>query len=173
MNTSVFRIVVLLILVHTTVFSQSQNNLVPTESRKEITTVLELWHRAAAKADYDAYFGFMTKDAVFIGTDPTENWQNEAFRVYSKPHFDKGKAWTFNALERNVYMNSTEQIAWFDELLDTQMGICRGSGIVQKVDSRWKIKHYVLSITIPNANVKEVKALKNTFDKDLKAKMAK
>ena len=173
MNTSVFRIVVLLLLVNTTVFSQSENNLVQTESQKEITTVLELWHSAAATADYDAYFGFMTKDAVFIGTDPTENWQNEAFRAYSKPHFDKGKAWTFTALERNVYVDSTEGMGWFDELLDTQMGICRGSGIVQKIDSGWKIKHYVLSITLPNANVKEVKAIKNTFDRDLKAKMAK
>jgi hypothetical protein len=30
------------------------------------------------------------------------------------------------------------------------MKICRGSGVVVKIDGKWKIKHYVLSMTIPN-----------------------
>jgi hypothetical protein len=29
------------------------------------------------------------------------------------------------------------------------MKICRGSGLV-KIDGKWKIKHYVLSMTVPN-----------------------
>jgi len=47
-------------------------------------------------------------------------------------------------------------LAWFDELLNTEMKICRGSGVLVKTGNEWKIKHYVLSITIPNANIKEV-----------------
>jgi hypothetical protein len=31
------------------------------------------------------------------------------------------------------------QTAWFDELLDTQMKICRGSGILVKENKQWKI----------------------------------
>jgi hypothetical protein len=30
------------------------------------------------------------------------------------------------------------------------MKICRGSGVLVKIDGKWKIKHYVLSMTIPN-----------------------
>jgi hypothetical protein len=37
-----------------------------------------------------------------------------------------------------------EKTAWFDELLNTQMKICRGSG-VSKVGNDWKIKHYVIN----------------------------
>ena len=122
------------------------------------------WHQAAADANFDAYFDKMTRDAVFLGTDATENWQNDAFRNFSKPYFDKGKAWSFTTLERNIYVSEDEQYAWFDEHLDTQMGICRGSGILVNEKGEWKIKHYVLSIAIPNENVKDVTALKATWD---------
>ena len=43
-----------------------------------------------------------------------------------------------------------DSMAWFDELLDTWMGDCRSSGIVQKVNGEWKIKYYHLAITVPN-----------------------
>jgi hypothetical protein len=51
-------------------------------------------------------------------------------------------------------------MAWFDELLNTQMKICRGSGVLVLIDGKWKIKHYVLSMTIPNDNVDEVVKIK-------------
>ncbi|WP_103867266.1 nuclear transport factor 2 family protein [Aquimarina sp. I32.4] len=150
----------LIILLFTCSFCFAQQNT-------EIKTTLEQWHKAAADADFDTYFGLMTSDAIFIGTDPTENWNITAFKAFSKPYFDKGKAWSFSTLDRNIFLKDNNNIAWFDELLDTQMGICRGSGIVEKTVSGWKIKHYVLSITIPNDNVKEVTALKKKFDTDL------
>jgi hypothetical protein len=36
------------------------------------------------------------------------------------------------------------------------MGTCRGSGVLEKKDRSWKIKQYVLSIEIPNADVQAV-----------------
>ena len=135
--------------------------------------MLVAWHKAAADADFDAYFGMMTSDAVFIGTDATENWQNAAFRSFSKPYFDKGKAWTFTTLERNIYVDANKDIAWFDEHLKTQMGICRGSGVVIRVNGIWKIKHYVLSIAIPNENVSEITAMKKEWDRLQMQKMLK
>lgn len=138
-----------------------------------INKVLEAWHQAASAADFDAYFGLMTKDAVFIGTDATENWQNEEFRAYSKPHFDKGKAWSFTAVERNVYINDKSDFAWFDELLDTQMKLCRGSGVLKKVNGEWKIAHYVLSIAVPNENVGALIELKKVSDSLLTNKLRK
>lgn len=132
--------------------------------KTDIDTTLDAWHKAAAEANFDAYFGMMTKDAVFIGTDATENWQLDEFKAYSKPHFDKGKAWSFTAVERNSYVDPTGQIAWFDELLDTQMKICRGSGILKKVSGEWKIAHYVLSIAVPNEHVAQLIGIKKAKD---------
>ncbi len=111
--------------------------------KEAINEVMEQWHAAAANANFDKYFGLMTSDGVFIGTDATENWQNQEFRNYAKPYFDKGKAWSFSTIERNIYLSDSNNIAWFDELLNTQMGICRGSGVLENEDGEWKIKHYV------------------------------
>ena len=132
--------------------------------KKEIGKILDSWHRAAGSADFYAYFNLMTSDAVFIGTDASENWQIEEFKAYAKPHFDKGKAWNFKAVERQIYVNDEGDYAWFDELLDTQMKLCRGSGVLRKESGDWKIAHYVLSLVIPNENVSEVILIKQEKD---------
>jgi len=137
------------------------------QDKSNIDQVLTQWHEAASGANFEEYFSLMTEEGVFIGTDPTENWQNKDFRAFSKPYFDRGKAWDFKTLERNIYTEENSDIAWFDELLSTQMGICRGSGVLKKTEDGWKIAHYVLSITIPNENVEEATALKKTFDQKL------
>ena len=137
------------------------------QDKSNIDQVLTQWHKAASEANFEEYFSLMTEDGVFIGTDPTENWQNKDFRAFSKPYFDRGKAWNFKTLERNIYTEENSDIAWFDELLSTQMGICRGSGVLKKTEDGWKIAHYVLSITIPNENVEEATALKKPFDQKL------
>lgn len=126
------------------------------DEKEQVNRTLDAWHKAAAEANFDKYFEMMTEDAVFIGTDPTENWNKKAFQAYAKPHFDKGKAWDFKAVERHVYFDNSGKLAWFDELLNTQMKICRGSGVLVKIGKEWKIKHYVLSMTIPNDNTNEV-----------------
>tara|TARA_B100000929_G_C15407653_1_gene386845 strand:+ start:195 stop:677 length:483 start_codon:yes stop_codon:yes gene_type:complete len=133
-------------------------------STKVVEETLDNWHLAAAEANYENYFNLMTEDAVFIGTDASENWQLEEFKSFSKPYFDKGKAWTFHPLERNIYFSKNYKTAWFDELLETDLGICRGSGVLTLTKDGWKIQHYVLSITIPNENVSEIKELNQTHD---------
>jgi hypothetical protein len=133
----------------------------------EIENVISQWHKAAADADFETYSNLMTKDAIFIGTDPTEYWEGKEFLEFAKPYFDKGKAWTFHKLDRNIFVDVNYKIAWFDELLDTQMGICRGSGVLAYVEGQWKINHYVLSITIPNENVEDVKRMKSNFETQL------
>lgn len=130
----------------------------------DIANTLDNWHKAAAETLFDAYFDAMTSDAVFIGTDPTENWNKTAFQAFAKPYFDKGKAWNFTTVERHIYFSKDKQTAWFDELLDTQMKICRGSGVLIKQNGKWKIAHYVLSMTIPNDATNEVVKIKTVFD---------
>lgn len=142
-------------------------------SEKEIAIVLDKWHKAAAEAKFVHYFDLMTDDAIFIGTDATENWDKKAFQAFAKPFFDKGKAWNFTALERHIFVDSTGKFAWFDELLNTQMKICRGSGVLKKVGNQWKIQHYVLSMTVPNDNVDEVIKIKTPIEDSLIKKLEK
>jgi len=128
--------------------------------KKEIIVMLDSFNQAAAKADYKTYFNFYTEDAIFTGTDATERWDKKAFMAWAKPIFDKGRAWSFTALERNIYFDQSGKFAWFDELLNTQMKICRGSGVVVKEGSAWKIKQYILSTTVPNDKLDSVIGMK-------------
>lgn len=134
------------------------------KQKKAVHQVLDHWHEAAANANFEGYFGLMGEQSVFIGTDAMENWQREEFRSFSKPYFDQGKAWAFQARERNIYLSENGDFAWFDELLDTWMGTCRGSGVLEKEKDSWKIRHYVLSLTIPNEEIEPVIALKKKKD---------
>ena len=151
------KISVLLLLFGSLVYGQKNEE-------SEISNTLDDWHNAAASANFEAYFDLMTPDAVFIGTDAGENWQRDEFMAYAKPHFDKGKAWSFTAVERKIYINEKMDFAWFDELLDTQMKICRGSGVLKKSNGKWKIAHYVLSIAVPNEYVDALVKLKSEKD---------
>ena len=135
--------------------------------KQEISKTLDAWHAAAGDADFNTYFGLMTQDAVFVGTDAGEHWNRQAFMAYAKPHFDKGKAWNFTSVERHIFWDPSTEIAWFDELLDTQMKICRGSGVVKKEDGTWKIAHYVLSIAVPNEHVSELIEIKKAKDDEV------
>jgi len=121
-----------------------------TNDQKEINNMLDSFNRAAAKADFNNYFKYYTEDAIFTGTDATERWNKKDFMAWAKPIFDKGHAWDFTALERHIYFDKTGTVAWFDELLNTQMKICRGSGVLVKQDKEWKIQQYILSTTVPN-----------------------
>lgn len=159
-------IILLLVILGITTAFISNTTFIETD-KSEINATVNTWHKAAAEANFEAYFGAMTTDAIFIGTDATENWSLPEFKAYAKPHFDKGKAWNFATLERNIFVSEKGDVAWFDELLDTQMKICRGSGVLKRVNGEWKIAHYVLSITIPNDNVNEVIKLKNEAEDKL------
>ena len=153
--------IVLIVLILSGCKSMVENQIV---SKANINSTLDDWHKAAAAANYDDYFNLMSDDAVFIGTDATENWNKKAFQAYSKPYFDKGKSWNFTTLERHIYFDKTGKTAWFDELLNTQMKICRGSGVLVKIGTEWKIKQYVLSMTIPNENSNEVIKVKSNLE---------
>ena len=157
----------ILLLLFVTVCSNAQTE------KDKISQTLDAWHKAAADAKFDAYFNLMADDAIFIGTDATENWIKPDFKVWAKPFFDKGKTWNFTALERHIFLDKTGKVAWFDELLNTQMKICRGSGVLVKVGKEWKIQHYVLSMTIPNDEVDAVVKVKSPIENILIEKLQK
>ncbi len=123
----------------------------PTPARERIEELATNWHRAAARADLAAYFGALTDDAIYIGTDPGEHWTKDQFLSFAKPYFEAGKAWDFTAAERHIFYDENEDIAYWDELLDTWMGPCRGTAVVRRdATGAWKIAHYTLSMAIPN-----------------------
>lgn len=137
------------------------------KSSEQINKLLDQWHKDVANSDFDAYFNKMSQNAVFIGTDASENWTVQQFKDFAKPHFDKKKTWDFKPYDRNVFFNKNGDIAWFDEVLDTWMGVCRGSGVLSKKNNSWRIEHYVLSIVIPNEDVTKIVDIKKEKDSQI------
>lgn len=133
----------------------------------QVNILLDQWHKDVANSDFEAYFSKMSKNAIFIGTDASENWTVQQFKDFAKPYFDKKKTWDFKPLDRKVYFNAKQNIAWFDEVLDTWMGVCRGSGVLSKTANSWKIEHYVLSVVIPNDDVSKVVEIKKENDSQI------
>jgi len=123
------------------------------DTKEQIEYMLDQWHTAAAKADSSTYFGLMTPTSIYVGTDATEVWTKSDFLSFAAPYFRKGNAWDFRKISRNIYSDKYSTKVWFDELLDTWMGVCRGSGLVVKTSEGWKVEHYVLSVTVSNDDI--------------------
>ena len=134
---------------------------------------IDQWHRNAAECNHDAYIGSMSPEGVYIGTDATEHWTTAEFSAWCKPFFDRKRTWSFHKVTRNIFTGRDGTYAWFDELLDTQMGLCRGSGILSKTDGAWKIGQYVLSATIPNDQMHGVTIQKKRSDSLLMSQLSK
>ena len=129
-----------------------------------LSKLLEQWHLDAASANHEAYINTMSHEGVFIGTDASEYWTTSEFREWTKPYFDRKNSWSFKTIQRNIYLSAERHIAWFDELLETKMGICRGSGVLQETGGVWEIEQYVLSPTVPNDLMKQVARMKGLED---------
>jgi hypothetical protein len=136
--------------------AQAQNT--DAEVRQQVSAFLDGWHDDAAHARW-TYFDKIAPDGVYIGTDKSEVWQRDAFKAWARPFFERGKAWSFKAVRRNIHLSPDRQFIWFDELLDTQMGPCQASGVIRKTDTGFLIEHYQLSMAVPNEVGKQVTAL--------------
>ena len=112
------------------------------------------WHKAASTADEETFFGMMTPDAIYIGTDTTERWLRDTFKRWSAFAFEREVAWDFSASQRNITISKDGNTAWWDELLVTWMGPCRATGVLIDTPAGWKINHYQLSVTVPNDLIK-------------------
>jgi hypothetical protein len=129
-------------------------------SEKEVNQLLNDWHKAAADANLEKYFGLMTENATYIGTDPSERWTRQEFHNFCEPYFEKETTWNFKAFDRKIYTSEDKKTIWFDELLNTWMGVCRGSGVLVIENNEYKISHYHLSVTIKNESIKEFLKIK-------------
>ena len=126
-------------------------------NEKAISEVLDDFHLAASQADGPRYFGHFAPEGVFLGTDGSERWTVEQFQAYAMPHFSKGKGWTYRPSNRHIIVSPSGDTAWFDEALSNDnYGQTRGSGVLRKVDQKWKICQYNLSVPIPNEKLPAV-----------------
>ncbi|MEM1270583.1 MAG: nuclear transport factor 2 family protein [Bacteroidota bacterium] len=127
-----------------------------TDTERELHTLLDAWHKAAAMADLEGYFGPMSEDAMYLGTDPAERWTKAEFLEFSTPYFESKRTWDFAPRDRRFYMrDAMPDVVWFDELLDTWMGVCRGSGVLTRSDDGWKLTHYNLTVAVPNEKMQD------------------
>jgi hypothetical protein len=133
---------------------------------RAVNAFVDEWHDDAAHARL-AYFDKMAPDGVYIGTDKHELWHRDEFKAWAKKFFDRGAAWSFKAVRRNVYASPDQQFIWFDEILDTpNMGPCMSSGVIRKTAKGFEILHYQLSFAVPN----EVSAQVTKLVKDAEGK---
>jgi|TARA_B100001105_G_scaffold241629_1_gene221172 hypothetical protein len=134
-----------ILLIHITLLNFSN-----TEKQK-INKVLDNLHKYASEANGNKYFALFNDQAVFHGTDLNERWTIDEFKNYAQNRFDTGTGWTYKSLERNIFINSSNTTAWFDEILiNVKYGKFRGTGVLSKVDGMWKIDQYNLLLPIPN-----------------------
>jgi|TARA_R110000737_G_scaffold115473_1_gene148403 hypothetical protein len=132
--------------------------LEPTEPPIDIDSmnaVVDNWHLAATKADFEGYFGLMNEKFIFLGTAPGERWNKEDFASFSKPYFEQGAAWDFKPIDRSWVFSKNKKMAWFDENLNTWMKDCRGSGIMVYEQGKWKLAYYNLTVLIENEKIQE------------------
>ena len=158
-----FTVITFLLVFSNSLFSQKKG-FYENVQKKNVSKVLDDLNLYASTADFKNYFNLYAEESTFIGTDANEVWNKKEFMAYSKPHFDKGKAWTFTSLKRTITFSAYGKYAWFDELLDTQMKLCRGSGVLEKIGTQWKIRQYVLSMTVPNDVSKEIIKIKTPIE---------
>jgi len=131
----------------------------PNELEQELDAMITAWHQAATDADADAFFGAMSEDGVYIGTDKSERWLRDELRKWAKDAFDRDTAWEFKAIDRVITIAPDQRHAWWDETLNTWMGVCRSTGILKHTPQGWKITHYQLSVTVPNEKIEDFKEL--------------
>ncbi len=126
-----------------------------------INEVLDAYHMAASQGDWDTYFDLMSEDSVFLGTDASERWPKAVFREYAGGR----SGWTYHPMDRHVNLTPDGNSAWFDELLDSESyGTSRGTGVLIKTSSGWKISQYHLTFPIPNELAQEMTDAVKAFE---------
>jgi len=127
------------------------------QSVRDVNKLLDSFHKAASVADETGYLGCMDDDAVFLGTDGSELWTKNEFALFVKPYFSKGIGWTYIPKDRAVHISQENKFAWFSEkLFNEKYGELRGTGVLRKNKSGWKIVQYNMVFVIPNSCSKSV-----------------
>lgn len=151
--------------------SFADGSIVKTTDETQINTVLDDFHDAADKADKDRYLGHFTSTGVFLGTDDWERWPLKEFTEYVTKGFADGSGWTYIPESRDIVFTPSGNIAWFDEItVSEKWGRFRGTGMLRKIDGKWKIQTYSLSVLVPNESWEAVSKINKAEFERRKAK---
>ncbi|MBL4673413.1 MAG: nuclear transport factor 2 family protein, partial [Arenicella sp.] len=116
-----------------------------------INLKMDDFHDAADKGDKTRYLNHFAKDGVFMGTDDWERWPYEAFSKYVNKHFKDGKGWSYTPIKRYTNLNNQKTFAWVDEIVESEKwGRFRGTAVLENTEQGWKLKHYSLTVLVPN-----------------------
>ncbi len=133
--------------------------------------VIDDFHDAAAHGDKERYLGYLTDDAVYLGTDEWERWPKYPdFDDYVNARFEDGSGWNYKSVDRTIRFSDRQDVAWFDEVLYSETnGRIRGTGVLTRQSGKWMLEHYAMSFLIFNENwdevielTKKTKALKDS-----------
>ena len=149
----------LFLVVLTTVSCNLNKNTNQEELQSKLDSLIDKWHHSATIADEDFFFSLLGSDAVYLGTDPKERWLKSEFISWSIKYFERDTAWAFYPYNRIWEFSDNYKYAWFDELLKTHMGVCRGSGVMALKNDKWEIRHYNLALTLPNEQMNNFREL--------------
>ena len=125
-----------------------------------LDALVDDWHEAAAVADSATFFGTLSPDGVYLGTDASERWLRDEMAAWAAPFFRRDTAWAFTPRERHWSLSEDGGTAWFDEHLDSWMGTVRGSGVLTRdgsADGPWLLRHYNLALAVPNERMDAVR----------------
>ena len=148
----------------------AQDGSAATSDARAIHAVLDDFHQAAADADGERYLDHFAPGGVFMGTDDWERWPLEEFRAYVAKRFEGGTGWTYRPQDRHIAFTDDGSTAWFDEIaVSPRWGRFRGTGVVQRTESGWKIAHYSLTALVPNERFQDVSAINRAGFADRKA----
>lgn len=119
------------------------------DDEAKVAALLDELHLRASQADFDGYFSLYDERAVFLGTDREEYWPLAEFKTYTRRRFATGSGWTYLPTGRHVHIAG--DAAWFEERLhhDTY-GELRGTGVLIRATSGWRVVQYNLTLPIPN-----------------------
>jgi ketosteroid isomerase-like protein len=131
-----------------------------------ISKKMDDFHDAADKGDKTRYLNHFAQDAVFMGTDDWERWPFEEFSKYVKLRFRDGKGWSYKPIKRYINFSAQGDLAWVDEIVESQKwGRFRGTAVLAKLGHEWKLKHYSLTVLVPNEAWQAVSEVaKNAFE---------
>ncbi|KAF0685707.1 Aste57867_22454 [Aphanomyces stellatus] len=141
---------------------------------RDVSVLLDAFHRGAAEANLTLYFGCFHADGRFLGTDASENWHVNEFFDWCLPHFKAGDGWLYRPIANSrkvaYFPNETNPLfCVFDELLKSEQFIAtsRGSGtLVFNIEKRtWLISQYHLTFPIPNDIATHVTKKISIFEK--------
>ncbi len=107
-------------------------------------------HAARLEVDGERFLGHFAPLAILLGTDRSERLTMAMNRAFVRLYWARKRGPTVTPIEQRVYLSPDENLAWFEERVEReQIGQVRDTGVLRKIDGRWKFVHYNLVILIP------------------------